>query len=174
MKELEGDYEIWWKICDLLPNDCSMTRTCLKMCKVDVSSTATCAKFQGTAKSPLFYLYSALFQLHIADKGRFADQKSYFNKRWWEENYKPALFAADEALKLMKEDDYSLHRLLTYIISYCRAVILVLVPTRNGNVISAMIILLLQRVTLYHTSFFAKCQNQCAFIMEIRVLYRMM
>lgn len=133
VKELEGDYEIWWKICDLLPNECSMTRTCLKMCKVDVSSTATCAKFEGTAKSPIFYLYSALFQLHIADKGRFADQKSYFNKRWWEENYKPALFAADEALKLMKEDDYSLHRLLTYIISYCRAVILVLMPTRNGK-----------------------------------------
>lgn len=133
LKKFE-DYELWSKICDFLPDECSMTRTCMKMRKIDVVLETNSVKVEAASKAgPLFYLYSALFHLHIADNKRFEDKKSYFNKKWWEENYKPALHAVDEALKLVQEDDYSLHRLLTYISSYCRAVALVLLPTRSGR-----------------------------------------
>jgi len=86
----------------------------------------------ASVAGPLFNLYTALVHLQIVDKGRFVDRKSYHNRKWWDEHYKPALLAVDEALKVVAEDDYALRHLL-YIHGYCRAVTLVLVSQRNGH-----------------------------------------
>ena len=110
-----------------------MTRASLEM-KTTVATHASGPKLESASTAgPLFNLYSALVNLQIADKGRFADRKSYHNRRWWDENYKPALLAIEEAVKVVAEDDYSLRRLLMYIHGYCRALSLMLVSQRNGH-----------------------------------------
>ena len=140
----QGEYLLWSKICDLLPSECSMTRSTLQLKTAGSGAGTMCRAEDGvgdsgeaTAKtdhtSVLSYLYASLTQLMIANRGRFVDRRSYYDKKWWVENYKPALHAVEAALRETSEDDYALHRLLTYVHNYCQSLAIVLVSSRKGR-----------------------------------------